>query len=98
VQHKTLPHALGRAATTATNELQQAPASATGDDRLARALAQYAGAWEKVADARVQQDAAIQSQFLAPWRNTLTNSVDVAMKARLAVRTSRLELDSAKQV
>jgi hypothetical protein len=51
-----------------------------------------------VSEARILQDSTIQTSFLAPWRNTLTNSVDVAMKARAAVRTSRLELDSAKQM
>jgi hypothetical protein len=68
-----------------------------GDDRLGRALAAYAGAWERVADARVQQDGAIQSQYLVPWKATLNNSIESAMKARVAVRTSRLELDAAKQ-
>jgi len=95
-QHKTLPHALGRAATLATTTLQAAPAGT--DDKLARALAAYASAWDKVADARVTQDAAIQTNFLAPWRQTLSTSIEVAMKARTAVRTSRLELDAAKQV
>jgi hypothetical protein len=95
-QHKTLPHALGRAATTATTTLQAAPQGT--EDRLARGLAAYASAWDRVAEARVAQDGAIQAQFLAPWRNTLSNSIDVAMKARTAVRTSRLELDAAKQM
>ena len=46
-QHKTLPHALGRAATTAAQALQGA-ASDAGDDRLAKATVLYASAWEKV--------------------------------------------------
>ena len=45
-QHKTLPHALGRAATTAGQALQKANAST--DDKLANALTHYAGAWDKV--------------------------------------------------
>ncbi|TFY50721.1 hypothetical protein EVJ58_g10919, partial [Rhodofomes roseus] len=36
--------------------------------------------------------------FLQPWQTTLSTSIAVAMKARQAVRGSRLELDSAKQV
>ncbi|PCH34722.1 hypothetical protein WOLCODRAFT_124894 [Wolfiporia cocos MD-104 SS10] len=90
VQHKTLPHAIGRAATAAT--------SMAGDEKIGRGLSTYAGAWEKIADARVQQDAAIRSGFLQPWQTTLSTHIAVAMKARQAVRVSRLELDSAKQV
>ncbi|KZT67550.1 hypothetical protein DAEQUDRAFT_767108 [Daedalea quercina L-15889] len=93
-QHKTLPHATGRAATTAAQTLQTSPG---GDEKLHTALSAYAGAWEKIADARVQQDQAIRAQFLQPWQTTLSASIAVAMKARQAVRVSRLELDSAKQ-
>ncbi|KAH9840734.1 BAR domain-containing family protein [Rhodofomes roseus] len=95
-QHKTLPHAIGRAATTAAQTLQTSPVA--GEDKLRTALGAYAGAWEKIADARVQQDQVIRAQFLQPWQTTLSTSIAVAMKARQAVRGSRLELDSAKQV
>ncbi|KAH9946565.1 BAR domain-containing family protein [Amylocystis lapponica] len=95
-QHKTLPHALGRAATSAAATLQAA--AAPGDDKLTKALGEYAGAWEKISDARVQQDLAIRVQFLQPWQTTLSTSINVAMRARQAVRVSRLELDAAKQV
>ncbi|KAI0727725.1 BAR domain-containing family protein [Fomitopsis betulina] len=94
-QHKTLPHALGRAATTAAQALQTTPAG--GEEKLRTAIGTYAGAWEKIADARVNQDEAIRIQFLQPWQTTLSTSIAVAMKARQAVRVSRLELDSAKQ-
>jgi hypothetical protein len=94
-QHKTLPHALGRAATTAATTLQGAPGAA--EDKLAKGLAQYAGAWEKIAEARLVQDHTIQTLYLQPWQTTLSTSIAVAMKARQAVRVSRLELDSAKQ-
>ncbi|KLO11967.1 hypothetical protein SCHPADRAFT_905552 [Schizopora paradoxa] len=96
VQHKTLPHALGRAATTAATTLQGAAGNA-GDDKLARAMGVYASAWEKIAAARVEQDAAIRTKFLQPWQTTLSTSIAVAMKARQAVNSSRLELDAAKQ-
>ncbi|EIM85157.1 uncharacterized protein STEHIDRAFT_123041 [Stereum hirsutum FP-91666 SS1] len=89
-QHKTLPHALGRAATTAAHTLG-------AEDKLGRALAEYAQAWEKIASARETHDATIQNNFLAPWQTTLATSITVAMKARQAVRVSRLELDAAKQ-
>ncbi|EPQ53196.1 hypothetical protein GLOTRDRAFT_79287 [Gloeophyllum trabeum ATCC 11539] len=89
-QHKTLPHALCRSAT--------AGATALGtEDKLGKALSEYAGAWEKVAAARLQQDQTIRQAFLQPWQTTLSTSIEVAMKARQAVRASRLELDAAKQ-
>lgn len=94
-QHKTLPHALGRAATTAVTTLQAIPGAS--EDKLAKSLTAYAGAWEKIADARVVQDDAIKTQYLQPWQTTLSTSITVAMKARQAVRVSRLELDAAKQ-
>ncbi|KAG7442763.1 uncharacterized protein BT62DRAFT_973452 [Guyanagaster necrorhizus] len=89
-QHKTLPHALGRAATSAAQGLGS-------DDRLGRALALYAGGYDKVATARLQQDDSIRAGFLHPWHTTLSTSIQVAMKARQAVKVSRLELDAAKQ-
>jgi len=94
-QHKTLPHALGRAATSAATVLHAAPGG--NNDKLGRALGVYAGAWETIATARVEQDDVIQHQYLHPWQTTLSTSINVAMKARQAVRASRLELDAAKQ-
>ena len=95
VQHKTLPHALGRAATNGATALQGAPGG--NDDKLGRALGLYASAWDAISGARIQQDDAIQRQYLQPWQTTLATSINVAMRARQAVRTSRLELDAAKQ-
>jgi hypothetical protein len=94
-QHKTLPHALSRAAHSASSTLAQAPGG--NDDRLGQALAGYAGAWEKIGDVRVQHDDAVMTGFLAPWQQNLQTSINVAVKARQAVRLSRLELDAAKQ-
>ena len=94
-QHKTLPHAIGRAATTAAQTLQTSPGAA--EDKFGKALGSYAGAWEKIAEARVVQDETVKAGFLQPWQITLSNSIAVAMKARQAVRGSRLELDAAKQ-
>jgi len=93
--HKTLPHALVRSAYSAANALQGTVT--TGDDRLGKALALYASGWEKIAVARLEQDAGIQDNFLFPWQTTLNSSISIAMKARQAVRVSRLELDAAKQ-
>ncbi|KAG6900013.1 hypothetical protein C0993_004196 [Termitomyces sp. T159_Od127] len=94
-QHKTLPHALLRSAAAASNAIQATVAGP--DDRLGKALALYASGYEKIALARLEQDAAIQDNFLHPWQTTLNTSIAVAMKARQAVRVSRLELDAAKQ-
>ncbi|KAI0027970.1 BAR domain-containing family protein [Vararia minispora EC-137] len=93
-QHKTLPHALGRASTQAAQVVQRT----TGpEDRFGRALAEYAGAWDKIAEARIVHDEAVVQNFTYPWQQTLNQSINLAMKARQAVRTSRLELDAAKQ-
>jgi hypothetical protein len=45
----------------------------------------------------VHHDTAVRSGFLHPWQQTLSTSINVALKARQAVRVSRLELDAAKQ-
>lgn len=95
-QHKTLPHALGRAATQAAAILKSSTANEE-NNKLGKAVQEYAGAWEKIADARVHQDETIQQNYLQPWQTTLSTSIQVAMKARQAVRVSRLELDAAKQ-
>lgn len=51
----------------------------------------------QIGTARLAQDAHIRSAFLQPWQATLHASIAVAVKARQAVRASRLELDAAKQ-
>ncbi|KAJ7881185.1 BAR domain-containing family protein [Mycena leptocephala] len=94
--HKTLPHALGRAATSAAAVLQMAAPTPQADG-LGNALSLYAQGMDKVAAARLEQDASIRLNHLHPWQQTLTTSIVIAMKARQAVRTSRLELDGAKQ-
>lgn len=93
--HKTLPHALVRSAYAASNAVRGTITG--GDDRLGKALALYANGWEKIAIARLEQDAGIRENFLHPWQTTLNTSIAVAMKARQAVKVSRLELDAAKQ-
>ncbi|KAJ4490655.1 BAR domain-containing family protein [Lentinula aciculospora] len=93
--HKTLPHALTRASHTASQLLISTPA---GDSsKLGKALAMYTQANETISNARIQHDHAVQDGYLHPWQTTLGTSINVAMKARQAVRTSRLELDAAKQ-
>jgi len=94
-QHKTLPHALCRAATNAAAAMQRTPGG--NEDKLGKALSVYAEVFDNIATARIQQDDSIQKQYLYPWQTTLSTSINVAMKARQAVRVSRLELDAAKQ-
>jgi hypothetical protein len=93
--HKTLPHALARSAASASSSVRVANPGV--EDKLASGLRVYAQAWEKIAAARLQQDISIQDHFLQPWQITLSTSISVAMKARQAVRLSRLELDASKQ-
>jgi len=94
-QHKTLPHALCRAATSAAAAMQRTPGG--NEDKLGKALTVYAEVFNSISSARIQQDESIQKQYLYPWQTTLSTSINVAMKARQAVRVSRLELDAAKQ-
>jgi len=97
--HKTLPHALVRAAAAAATATTTASSQAPGEgaSRLGKSLGLYGAGWEKIASARLDQDAGIRENFLHPWQTTLNASIAVAMKARQAVKTSRLELDAAKQ-
>ncbi|PFH46541.1 hypothetical protein AMATHDRAFT_154564 [Amanita thiersii Skay4041] len=101
--HKTLPHALVRAAAAGAGAIENAVVGTTegigagSGDRLGKALELYGQGWERIAVARMDQDAHIQDQFLHPWQTTLNTSIAVAMKARQAVKASRLELDAAKQ-
>ncbi|EJT98114.1 hypothetical protein DACRYDRAFT_24635 [Dacryopinax primogenitus] len=90
VPPKTLNHALSRAA--GVGAAVEGP-----DERLGKALKIYAEVNEKIGDARLQQDHTIRELFLTPWQATLSTSLTVAMKARAAVKQSRLELDAAKQ-
>jgi len=92
-QPKTLPHALGRGAAAASLAL----ATPAGETRLGQGLKEYALAYDKIGAARLDHDDAIVNRFLAPWQVTLNNSIAIAIKARQAVRVSRLELDAAKQ-
>jgi len=87
--HKTLPHALARTTSNASDMLGS-------DDRLGKALSVYSSSFQKIAEARLITQSAIQSRFLKPWQLNLNSSIAVAMKARVAVKASRLELDSRK--
>lgn len=93
-QPKTFNHAIARAALASSQLLHQTNPSS--DDPLAAALEKYALAEEKVGEARLAQDHAIQARFLAGWNTTLNTNIQFAVKARKAVENSRLLLDSTK--
>lgn len=91
-QPKTFNHAIARASLGASQTLTQT----SGEDPLATALEKYALASEKVGEARLSQDAQIQSRFLAGWNTTLNTNLMFATKARRNVENARLMLDSVK--
>ncbi|KAL4897932.1 hypothetical protein BDV59DRAFT_190704 [Aspergillus ambiguus] len=92
-QPKTFNHAIARASLSGSQTLAQ---NTTGEDPLATALEKYALASEKVGEARLAQDAQIQSRFLAGWNTTLNTNLMFAAKARKNVENARLMLDSVK--
>ena len=94
-QPKTFSHAIARASLNSSHTLSGEHAGA-GEDPLATALEKYAVASEKVGEARLAQDAQIQSRFLAGWSTTLNTNIMFATRARKAVENSRLSLDATK--
>lgn len=94
-QPKTFAHAIARAS-LASSQLLQQQHSGAGEDPLATALEKYALASESVGEARLGQDAQIQSRFLAGWNTTLNTNLMFATRARKGVENSRLMLDAAK--
>lgn len=95
-QPKTFNHAIARAALAASQLLHQSNTGSTKEDPLAAALEKYAIAEEKVGEARLNQDAQIQSRFLAGWSTTLNTNLKFAGNARKAVENARLSLDATK--
>jgi hypothetical protein len=94
-QPKTFSHAVARAAINSSHVLSGEHAGA-GEDPLATALEKYAIASEKVGEARLSQDAQIQSRFLAGWSTTLNTNIMFATRARKNVESARLNLDATK--
>ncbi|KAH8804804.1 BAR domain-containing family protein [Xylogone sp. PMI_703] len=94
-QPKTFSHAIARASLASSHLLSQQH-TGTGEDPLATALEKYALASERIGEARLAQDAQIQSRFLAGWNTTLNTNLMFATRARKNVENSRLLLDAAK--
>lgn len=94
-QPKTFSHAIARASLASSQVLHQNHAGA-GEDPLATALEKYALSMERVGEARLAQDAQIESRFLAGWNTTLNTNLVFATRARKNVEKSRLSLDTTK--
>jgi len=94
-QPKTFNHAIARASLASSQTLHQQHTGA-GEDPLATALEKYALGMERVGEARLAQDAEIQSHFLAGWNTTLNTNIMFATRARKNVEKSRLNLDAVK--
>ncbi|KAH6856611.1 BAR domain-containing family protein [Chaetomium sp. MPI-CAGE-AT-0009] len=94
-QPKTFHHAMARASLAGSQTLHQQHTGA-GEDPLATALEKYALAMERVGEARLNQDAQVQSRFLAGWNTTLNTNILFATRARRAVEKARLTLDAVK--
>lgn len=94
-QPKTFSHALARASLSSSQMLQEHP-PVHGDDTLSNALEKFALASEKVGEARLAQDAQIQSKFLTGWNTTLNTNLNFAQRARKNVENARLNLDAVK--
>ncbi|KAJ9635774.1 BAR domain-containing protein [Coniosporium tulheliwenetii] len=89
--------ALARAALNASHVLAaEANHQGIGEDPLATGLEKFAVAAEKVGEARLNQDAQIQSRFLAGWSTTLNTNLMFATRARKSVENARLNLDATK--
>ena len=94
-QPKTFNHAIARASLSSSQMLHQNH-TGTGEDPLATGLEKYALAMERVGEARLAQDAGIQSRFLAGWNTTLNTNLAFAGRARKNVERARLNLDAVK--
>ncbi|KAI1779707.1 BAR domain-containing protein [Hypoxylon cercidicola] len=94
-QPKTFSHAIARASLASSQLLHQQHTGA-GEDPLATALEKYALVSERLGEARLAQDAQIQSRYLAGWNTTLNTNLMFATRARKNVEKARLTLDSVK--
>lgn len=94
-QPKTFSHAIARASLASSQVLHQNHAGA-GEDPLATGLEKYALSMERLGEARLAQDAQIESRFLAGWNTTLNTNLMFATRARKNVENSRLSLDTTK--
>ncbi|PWN31018.1 hypothetical protein BDZ90DRAFT_236368 [Jaminaea rosea] len=106
--HRTLPHALSRAAASGAIQLGASPTNIAGlstpagvqpesaqPGKLAEALQKFALAQDRLGNARLSQDEQIRQGFLKPW-TSFGSQLAAATKARQSVNSARLHLDSWK--
>jgi hypothetical protein len=94
-QPKTFSHAIARSSLASSQVVHQNH-TGSSEDPLATALEKYALASEQIGEARLAQDAQIQSRFLAGWNTTLNTNLMFAIRARKNVENARLTLDASK--
>ncbi|GMM37573.1 Gvp36 protein [Saccharomycopsis crataegensis] len=96
---KTLNHALGRAALSASQELKSTSdlnSATPSSSSLSEALSKYATAELKIGEARLTQDNLIRARFNLPMSKALKTSLSKATKARQTVEEKRLNYDAAR--
>ncbi|RHZ72244.1 hypothetical protein Glove_243g48 [Diversispora epigaea] len=89
INHKTLPHALARAAAQGSEALGT-------EEPLGASLLKFAAVQERLGDYRVKMDNEIVQKFVQPFNTTLNTNIQFAMKARKNVQSTRLTLDAAR--
>ncbi|ORX91489.1 hypothetical protein K493DRAFT_50407 [Basidiobolus meristosporus CBS 931.73] len=86
---KTLSHALSRASSKGAEEVGL-------EEPLGAALGKFSAAQEKIGDERMTMDNDIMKKFIHPFDNTLSTSIQAALRDQKKVNTARLNLDAAK--
>jgi hypothetical protein len=101
-EHKTLSHALSRAATSGSLDLASTTSSADSSGSIislmAKVLKSYAMVQARIGDERIAQDGHIQSGFLQPWQTSLNLGLQAAMKSRGNVRSARYMMRPNKPI
>ncbi|CAG8596312.1 5274_t:CDS:2 [Diversispora eburnea] len=87
--HKTLPHALARAAAQGSEALGT-------EEPLGASLLKFAAVQERLGGYRIKMDNEIVQKFVQPFNTTLNTNIQFAMKARKNVQSTRLTLDAAR--
>jgi len=89
-QPRTYHHALARTSAQGANLLGNG-------DPLGAALIKYAAVQERIGEHRIKMDSEITQKFVHPFNTTLNNNIQIAMRARRNVNSTRLALDAAKR-
>ncbi|WFC94983.1 hypothetical protein MBRA1_001622 [Malassezia brasiliensis] len=102
---RTLSHALSRSAASAAIDLGKSPQMAaphmgadpvpTNESRLGELLQKFAVCQDEIGNARIVQDKAVVQSFVNVW-SAFGAQIQLALKARHAVKEARLHLDSKR--